>query len=277
MIDSRGVAESINMNMMLSELVTPRAIAYDALEIVQNQLILQIRERNEDLRQCLARESADQDESIDHEDKGIISYEADDDDDTSNYNPITQSVKDHHPHGLHALISVLGHKAELSAQVSLMKLENSFLHERIQSSQLVLQVIQLQALTGRTIDELEDDSTVGSMKYSALIKISERLLKTSTNEEKEHYFRRWNDSLRQTIYDLDQCESNESKWQNFDLLAKRFELQVKLHTFDTLSDTVQNRIHLPFIVMENRFLAEAANRRVLTLKVKWLKERMPQV
>jgi hypothetical protein len=234
-------------------------------------------ERNEDLRQRLARESADQDESIDHEDNGIISYEADNDDDTSNYNPITQSGKDHHPHGLHALISVLGHKAELSAQVSLMKLENSFLHERIQSSQLVLQVIQLQALTGRTIDELEDDPTVGSMKYSALVKISERLLKTSTNEEKEQYFLRWNDSLRQTIYDLDQCESNESKWQNFDLWAKRFELQVKLHTFDTLSDTVQNRIHLPFIVMENKFLAQAANRRVLTLKVKWLKERMPQV
>jgi hypothetical protein len=263
-----------NMNV-LSEpvVVTGRAMAFAALEIVLNKFILQIRERNKDLKQCLARESTGQDEYVDAEEKCIMSCEPDGD--SSTHETHTQPAEDYQPRGIHALISVLGHKAQLSAQISLLDLENCFLHERIQSRQLVLQVNQLQERTGRTIHELEHDPTViGSMKHSGLVNISERLLKTSTNEEQKQYFLRWNDSLRQTITDLDQCESNGFKWQNFDLWAKRFELQVKLHSYETLSDTLRNTIHLPFVVMENKYLTEVANGRILTLKVQWLKERM---
>ena len=135
------------------------------------------------------------------------------------------------------------------------------------------QVAILEEKANRRIDILEEDPSVGNMKLSALTEISERLFKASAMEEQKHYMLKWNDAMRQVIHDVDQVESDLYQWEHFDKRAKRFELQVKLYSFQTLSVASQTAmICFPLVELENRCLAESALRRIFNLKVKWLEK-----
>ena len=243
-----------------------QALAINALEIVQNQLILQISERNKHLKYCL-----ESDDCEDEEGKHELSISYDDGDDLSCSKCLVAASNAGQTCGLQGLVSAL-HKYKMIPHINLLELENKYLIERIWHRNLKLQFIHLQQRTNRTMQELEADPLVANMRYSDLMSISESLLEIGTDEEKKNYMLQWNDSLRQVIKDIDKVECDGFQWVNFDLYAKLLELQVKLHSYETLSEGTRKTISLPLIEMENRYLSEAAYRRIVFLKVKWLKE-----
>jgi hypothetical protein len=246
-----------------------QALAVDALEVVQSQLLLQINERNKYLKRCLVDDSIDIDSILENDHFDFL-YEADS-------NPSHHGhLDDEQPRGLEGLIFVLNHGNDLLLRIPVLKLENRFLIERLQTRSLKSQLILLQKQTNRIIHELEDDPLIGNMKHSSLIDVSERLLRTGTQEENRKYLLKWNESLMQVIDEIGEIESNKYRWENFDFIAKRYELQIKLYSYETLSEATRSKMFLSLIEMENRYLTESACRRILFLKVKWLKKHAVQ-
>ena len=243
-----------------------QALAINALEIVQNQLILRISERNKLLKYYL-----DSDGCEDEVEKCELSMPYDDGDDLSCSNCLAIASNAAPIRGLRGLVSAL-HKYDVIPHINLLEMENNYLIERIQHRNLTLQFIHLQQRTNRTIKELEADPLVANMRFSELMSISESLLEIGTDEEKKNYLLQWNDSLRQVIKDIAKFEFGGYQWVNFDLYAKHMELQVKLHSYETLSEGTRKITSFPLIEMENRHLSEAAYRLILSLKVKWLQE-----
>lgn len=249
----------------MTEDTSPQSLTIDALEVVQSQLLLQVAERNEHLKQCLDRIAAVSYFTA----NGDVQLDAPVDDQSSHL--VFESTDEVHPIGLESLSSILCYNHDTTMHICSLKFENCYMTETIHSQELASRLIQLQKQTQRTFHKLENDPMVGNMKHSALVKISERLLRTSTYDEKRAYVTKWNDSLRQTISEIEKVESNEFQWQNFDMWAKRCELQVKLYSYETLSESIRKTIH-PLVGLENKYLAAAAHRRILCLKVRWLQQ-----
>lgn len=243
-----------------------QALAINALEIVQNQLILRISERNTLLKYYLESDGCE-----DEVREGGLSMTYDDGDDLSCSNCLATASNAAPIRGLQGLVSAL-HKCDVIPHINLLEMENNYLIERIRHRNLTLRFMHLQQQTNRTMKELEADPLVANMRFSELMSISESLLEKGTNEEKKNYLLQWNDSLRQVIKDIDKFEFGGYQWVNFDLYAKHMELQVKLHSYETLSEGTRKLTSLPLIEMENRHLSEAAYRLILSLKVKWLQE-----
>lgn len=245
-----------------------RQLAMSALEVVQNQLVLRINEKNEQLKWCAYNqtqhkaimESSALDLIVDAGDGDLL------------YEPRTTAADEAELCGTQALMSVLRQRNGFIKRVRLLKLENSFMIERLLVQNMRSQVANLDEVTNRKIDDLEEDPSIGNIKLSALTKISERLFKTGEAEEQRQYILKWNESMRQLIDDIDKVEFDKYQWEHFDKRAKRLELQVKLYSFQMLSVASQKAIiYFPLLELENRYLTESALRRIFNLKLKWLK------
>ena len=119
-----------------------QALVFEALEIVQNEMMLRLKERNEALKQRMSCgvNARDEVEVVENNHKeimligGIGEHEYDEND--TSRSPLFLPADHIPPTGIEALAIVLGHEDDVLSHLRQLTIEHHFLYERMKNESL---------------------------------------------------------------------------------------------------------------------------------------------